>query len=1001
MSLLSSVSSHALAQGAGILAGFSADTRLYDLEFLDGNVPLFVESWVGKEELSSLYEFRITCLSTSAALDLQSLLGRQAVLHTRLADGTRQPSSGYVSAAAYLGEDGGFARYRITLVPWLWFATQRCHSRVFQDQSVIDIVEAVFAADAERTNWRLVPGVAEFLAEVRPRSYCCQYRESDYDFISRLLAEEGIGFHFEEEPADTQAPTRHRLVLFVDSTQFGEVPGTDGGIRFHRHAAVEKSDSIQGFHAHRTLQAAVTTLSTWDYKAKRAITASLATAHDFAGPDAPHVESFDWSGVYAFATQDEAEHYARIARDAADARFKHWFGNSGVRSMRAGTTFTLLDSPLEQGAALGMLRQEARRFSLLGALHAGVNNLAGALPQPDADAAERMTRSGDWLDAEAWDRLLRQARATGYANRFTAIRADVCWRPVAADGTGLLLNPKPTAQGSQTAIVVGADGSTVNAGTVHTDHLGRIRIRFHWQQDESNTCWVRVAQLFAGPGYGAQFTPRIGHEVMVKFLDNDIDRPIVTGVLYNGCGEIDASAFAAASDHTAAGQANTTGGAASAWHGAATEHRHAGYLSGFKTVALGADGYTRQSNQLVFDDTTGRLRTQLATDTAATQLNLGHLIHQADNYRGSYRGTGWEMRTDAFGAIRAGKGVLITTYGDAQQPAGENSAGIALAKQMQAFAETFNRAVATHQTVQFILVKGNSINGGKGSKIDGDFGPMAAMIKALSGTVDAGDGTQIPHMAQPLVTVVAEDGIGVAASKAIHIASGEATHLHSARDMHVAAGDTFTMHSGQAIGVLAGAEKAGEDGIGLSLIAGKDDIDIQAQSDTLTLASKDLMQILSANSHVDLAAAKSITIKTEGGASMTIEGGNITFVCPGTISIKSAAKSFTGPTRENFSLPELPAMSGTSSLRWQALSPETGKPISQMPYQIIKNEQIVMQGKSGNDGRTDRHFSDEWGESLKVMFGAGEWSTYGMDRITPNEYERGEMTSKEEGENIG
>jgi type VI secretion system VgrG family protein len=962
---------------AQVLTTLTAEHRLYDLETPLGGNTLLVQHWRGREALSSLSEWEITCLSHDSHLDLHALLGQQMVLRTRLADGTLAPRSGWVTRAAHLGNDGGLSCYRLTLAPWLWFSTQRRTSRVFQDQSVLQIVEQVLAADGERGNWRLDPGVEEFLSQVRPRSYCCQYRESDYDFVSRLLAEEGIGFYFEEADTEDATRSRQRLVLFTDSTQFTPL----GAIRFHRNAGIEESDAIQTFHAHRTLQPAITTISSWDYRAKRVTTASLPTAHTFGGEHAPRVESYDWSGVYAFATQDEAEHYAGIARDAADARFKHWAGTGSVRHLRSGTIFTLTDSLFDQRAALGLAAGQ-RSFTVISVEHAGINNLPDTLRSASLD-----------------DALAGQARQTGYANRFTAIRSDIRWRPV-ADDTGCRLNPKPTAFGSQTALVVGADGSTTEAGTVHTDALGRIRIRFHWQREESNTCWVRVAQLFAGPGYGAQFIPRIGQEVVVKFLDNDIDRPIVTGVLYNGRGDTDASAFAAAGDHAAAGQANTTGGASPAWHGAAGEHSHAGYLSGFKTAALGTDGYTRQGNRLVFDDTTGRLRTQLATDTAATQLNLGHLIHQADNYRGSYRGTGWEMRTDAYGAIRAGKGVLITTYGNNQQPAGENSAGVAQLQTAMQYAQQLDQAATTHQTVQFILVKGNSLNGSKGSRIDGQLGPMEALIKVLSGTVDAGDGTQIAHMSQPLVTVVAEAGIGVAASQAIHIAAGEAAHLHSARDMHMAAGDTLTIHSGQAIGILAGAEKAGSDGTGLSLIAGKDDIQIQAQSDTLTLASKDLLQILSANSGIDMAAAKSITIKTDGGASMTIEGGNITFACPGTISVKSAGKSFTGPARENFSLPELPAMSGASSLRWQALSPETGHPLEGMSYQIMKDRQIVMQGKSRDDGRTNRHFSEEWGDSLKVMLGSGEWSVYGMDRITPNEHDRVEVTNNPEGEDI-
>ncbi len=953
------------------VASFSADTRLYALDTPLGKDALLVESWVGREELSSLYEWHVTCLSTDCHLELKRLLAQQVTLTTTLADGTQSRRSGWVAEAAQLGADGGLARYRFTLVPWLWLATQRRTSRVLQDVTVLQILEEVLAADAPRNHWRITPEAQGFIDALRPRSYCCQYRESDYAFLTRVLAEEGIGFTFEEDEDDS-APSRQRLVLFADSVaSFAEDTSSEQanggrGIRFHRDAAVEAQDSIQQLGCERLSQPEVTTISGWDYKAKRVIAASATTAHPTHNKGMPFVESADWLGLYPFASQDEAEHYVRILRQAMDARTKTWFGQGTVRTFRAGTVFDLTEAPFPRNEGM---RDEPkhRRFALLGLLHAGVNNLpAGLKAELDARLGPAPAYPGqrdlpewredgfdaamDWEDAaasasawdpspaiqndgtiaathlhrSAWDALLKHAEQSGYANRFTAIRADIVWRPALVDGTGVLLNPRPTALGSQTAIVVGPDGSTANAGTVHTDALGRIRIRFHWQTGESHTCWVRVTQLFAGPGYGAQFIPRIGQEVLVKFFGNDIDRPVVQGVLYNGQGQDDTNAFANAKDHVTAGQDNRIGaGASPAWHGAAAgEHRHGAYLSGFKSVALGVDGYGRQANQLVFDDTAARLRTQLATDAAATQLNLGHLIHQADNYRGSFRGTGWELRTDAYGAVRAGKGLLFTTYygsapGGQREPAGDNAAGVALLKQAQGFADTFNGAAATHQTVQMVAAKGNqTLNGTAGqSNLDDELPPLAAMLKKASGQVSSidasedGGGDKVPHSTAPLVMVAAQAGLGMTAADGMHVAAGETAHFASGRDMHVAVGEALTVHSGQAIGVLAGAVGAGDGDAGIKLYAGQGDVDLQAQSDAMTFAAKELVKLVSANSHVDFAAAKSIELCTEGGASLKIEGGNITFACPGKISIKASSKSFTGPTKQDYALPMMPRSS--------------------------------------------------------------------------------------------
>ena len=258
--------------------------------------------------------------------------------------------------------------------------------------------------------------------------------------------------------------------------------------------------------------------------------------------------------------------------------------------------------------------------------------------------------------------------------------------------------PKPTALGAQSAIVIGADGSDCANGSdeIYCDRLGRVRIRFHWQESGDASCWVRVAQRSAGGGMGSQFLPRIGQEVLVQFLENDIDRPVIVGALYNGQGEggvaptpggrrkpqDEASRFAPAHDHAASAQGNLAGGNSPLWHGASGDsagHRNGAAQWGVRSKEFGGSGY----NQLLFDDTDSQGRVQLKSSHAASELNLGHLVHAADNYRGSFRGLGAELRTDAHGAVRAGRGLLVSSYkakhGAAMRDAsGENSAGVAL-----------------------------------------------------------------------------------------------------------------------------------------------------------------------------------------------------------------------------------------------------------------------------------------------------------------------------------
>jgi type VI secretion system secreted protein VgrG len=701
----------------------------------------------------------------------------------------------------------------------------------------------------------------------------------------------------------------------------------------------------------------------WDYHAKRAVTASVPTHHAYGGPNAPRLEAYDHTGAYTFATSAQADRAATLLQESLEARNKTWLGRSTVRTFTSGSTFELTDSPLDALQALNNKTQTANnnRFLLTSLIHAGINNLPKDIPTGQSSAAD------EWDDAwDAWDtnsdqptehgpaRLLAswvtaevrtQAATSGYANAFEAVRAHIPWRPSLTNDKGQRLNPKPTVDGPLIATVVGADGSTDSGSgspEIHTDRLGRIRIRHDFQKPGEASTWVRVLQPYAGPGMGAQFIPRIGQQVLVGFFEQDIDRPVVIGALYDGRGEggtpptpggkaatnANTELFAQSSDHQPSAQGNTTGGHAPAWHGASPDdagQRNPAALSGWKTKEFGGSGH----NQLVFDDTDQQLRVQLATTQHASQLNLGHLIHQADNHRGSFRGLGFELRTDAYGTFRGDRGLLISTYNAQQfEPAGDNAASIALAGQFKTLAHAYSSAAQTHQTVQLASHIGSvkastSVLGAESNKPEA---PLAALHTALKGMVSAQSTEQavsdaeqkntdtgedkLPHSTDPIISIAAQAGWMLSAGQDIQVAAGETITWGAGQDMSWAIGGSQRVHSGQAIGVLAGATAAGDKaaGKGITLIAGKGDIEIQAQADTLQVAAKQDVSIQSKTAHIDWAAAKKIVLSTAGGASLTIEGGNIVFECPGTITTKAGKISFVGPEKASFVMPKLPAV---------------------------------------------------------------------------------------------
>jgi type VI secretion system secreted protein VgrG len=919
------------------LAEFASSSRLYAVSIGDdengsGLDSLLVEAFAASEAVQEIGWRDVIVLSTSAHLEPASLLGQAAALDISLAEGTRSRFSGELVEAVMLGSDGGLARYRLRIVPWLWRLGQVRNSRVWQDRSVVDIVDAVLKDYLPRARWRWSDDTPPFMAQAMPRSYCCQYRETDLAFVERLLAEEGLGWRYEQEGAG--------IVLFADSTDPAAVPPdasseAAGVVRFHGVRSVETSDTVQALVARRRLHASLTTVLSYDYKARQLVTGSSPTRIR-QGNKLPALESYDVPGQYAYANREQARRHADLQMQKQEARAALWQGRSTVRSLRAGTRLAISGMPLSRLA-------DTAAFTVLRVTSVGVNNM----PPPAQHAlAELFGPIPELLEEMAAHDLpddfalaIAQARETGYANCFDAIPSDVPWRPAQDDGDGRQ-RARPTAHGAQSAIVIGADGNDQPNGAdeLYCDRLGRIRIRYHWQDSGQASCWVRVAQRSAGGGMGCQFLPRIGQEVLVQFLENDIDRPIVVGALYNGQGEggiaptpggirvaePNASPFAPANDHAYSAQGNLAGGNSPVWHGASGDsagHRNGAAQWGIRSKEFGGAGY----NQLLFDDTDGQGRIQLKSTYAATELNLGHLIHAADNYRGSFRGLGAELRTDAYGAVRAGAGLLITSYrinhsAAARDAAGEAAGAIAMLSQATKLAESFSSAAQTHQTVALAGHVGASK--ASASVLDDKAAPLKALLTSVSGMVGkdsldaarsdaaakstAGGDGKLPHFTDPLIAIAASAGFGANAGQSLQLANGETVTVMSGQDTQFVTGGQMRVHSGQAIGMLGGAVKAGEGGLGLQLITAKDAIDIQAQADELKVQARDEIKVISANAHIDWAAAKKISLSTAGGANITIEGGNITVQCPGKIKVHAGKKSFIGPARLDYPVPALP-----------------------------------------------------------------------------------------------
>lgn len=428
------------------------------------------------EELGRLYEYRIELLSRNAQIKLSDIVGQRLTVALKLPTGSERYFDGFVAQFSHDGRRGAYAVYRATLRPWLWFLTRTADCRIWQERSVPEIVSAVFREHG-------FTDFDESLSGDYPKlPYCVQYRETDFNFVSRLLERAGIYYYFRHEK------NRHTLVL-ADSYSSHQ-PGK--GYEQLPYAPPDEQ-RLQDFeHVHdwtltQKLDSGALALTSFDFEKPRALLdVNLALQHRHAHDD---FEIFDYPGPYTETT--DGERYARIWLEGLEARQASARGAANARGLAVGNLFKLGGSP----------RGDQNKEHLV-------------------VAARYRIESNDYeTGSEHEPRQL-------FDCRFTAIDSR---QPYRAER----LTPRPVVQGPQTAIVVGKQGEEI-----WTDAHARVKVQFHWDRygkaDENSSCWLRVAQVWAGKQWGGLYIPRIGQEVIVDFLEGDPDRPIVTGRVYNG-----------------------------------------------------------------------------------------------------------------------------------------------------------------------------------------------------------------------------------------------------------------------------------------------------------------------------------------------------------------------------------------------------------------------------------------------------------------------------------
>jgi type VI secretion system secreted protein VgrG len=450
--------------------GYTQERRRLRIDTVLGQDHVLLVSLRGSDSISSHFTYDLELASADRAIQAGDMLGTSATL--RFDDGTGHHATinGIVSRFTASGRDmRGFSLYRIRVVPNMWFLTRTSDCRIFQEKTVRDIVDALLAEHGiQHREWRLN-------AEHEKHEYCVQYRETAYDFICRLLEEEGIFFYFRHDE-------KNHTVVFSDhnrglakcaAPQVAISPdiGAPGGIWQWEHGYRFRSGRwALGDYNFETPSTSLTT-------EKRTVNQVLAKRP---------FEMFDYPGRYLKKGPGDA--LAKLRIEYEEAAYQEIAGEGACGCFAAGTYFSLSHADA----------READKEYLI----ASVEHFA-----------------------DDWSQVTQDAKPASYSNRFRCALRSVPYRPE-------MKTTPPRIHGTQTAVVTGPGGEEI-----FTDKYGRIKVQFHWdrqgKKDEHSSCWVRVAQSWAGRSFGTWYLPRIGQEVVVAFEEGDPDRPLIVGSVYN------------------------------------------------------------------------------------------------------------------------------------------------------------------------------------------------------------------------------------------------------------------------------------------------------------------------------------------------------------------------------------------------------------------------------------------------------------------------------------
>ena len=459
------------------MAVFMQKQRLIQFDTPLGKDALLLRDFSGHEGISQLFRFSLNVLSENHTISFKDIVGKQVTLHLHLSGDEQRHWNGFVSRFASIGGDNRFSYYHAEVVPWLWFLTRTADCQIFQQKTIPEIIKKVFQDHGfqdfqDRTQ-----------ASYPQREYVVQYRETAFNFVSRLMEECGIFYFFEHEQST------HKLIL-ADKPQAHKNCPVQHKVRFNYTpgSTLLQEDVLKSWGAEQQLRPGKYALTDYNFQTPNTSLMSNVQTVAAIGGNTKY-EIYDYPGIHI--NKSEGDTVTKLRMEEEEAIHHLISGSGNCRSFASGYKFNLDEHSR---------KDQNGDYVLTEVTHS-------------ASVGDSYSGSGNGSSGET------------YTNHFTCIPAAVPFRPQR-------VTPKPVVQGPQTAVVVGPAGEEI-----YPDKYGRVKVQFFWdrlgKKNENSSCWVRVSQPWAGKNWGAVNIPRIGQEVIVDFLEGDPDRPIITGRVYN------------------------------------------------------------------------------------------------------------------------------------------------------------------------------------------------------------------------------------------------------------------------------------------------------------------------------------------------------------------------------------------------------------------------------------------------------------------------------------